>query len=280
MTKLPAKNQDYRNLRDDLRGLLEKGRIQAERAVSEIANRTYWNVGKRLGAQRAATDAQGSVGFMRRLAADLGVAPSLLYHSVKFYKAYPRGLPKSPDAANLSWGAHLALLPIKDDNERLFYIGRAIDEGWSRSKLRRAIRSGLYAHETGRSGKVPSAALDRPTSGLHTYFGMIEKIIDGDTLDVRIDLGFDVWRVERIRLRGIDTPEMDTQAGQAAKSFVIKTLKDVKTVAFKTYKTDIYARYIADVFYAPPECEKAQIFETGRFLNQEILAAGHAVVMN
>ena len=43
---------------------------------------------------------------------------------------------------------------------------------------------------------------------MHTYKCTILKVIDGDTVDVDIDLGFGVWmRKERIRILGIDTPE-------------------------------------------------------------------------
>ena len=97
---------------------------------------------------------------------------------------------------------------------------------------------------------------------------------------MRIDLGFDVWKVERIRLYGIDTPELNTQTGKEARRFVEKTLAGVELVAFKTYKTDIYARYIADVFYDPVGQDMAKVIETGRFLNREIVEANHAVVLS
>ena len=133
------------------------------------------------------------------------------------------------------------------------------------------------------SGSRPAPApdapppLERPAPGLHTYTGIVEKVVDGDTLDVRIDLGFDVWRVERLRLRGIDAPEMNTPAGRAAREFVERALADCELVAFRTYKTDIYARYIADVFYDPAARERTAIVTQGRFLNQELLDAGQAV---
>lgn len=116
MNAITAKNQDYRNLCEELKGLLEKGRLQAEKAVSEIANRTYWNVGKRLDMQRETRDAKTSAALFRRLASDLDVSPSVLYHALKFYRAYPKGLPKNPDAARFSWGSHLALLPRENRN--------------------------------------------------------------------------------------------------------------------------------------------------------------------
>ena len=46
---------------------------------------------------------------------------------------------------------------------------------------------------------------------MYQYKAIITKVIDGDTVDVDIDLGFDVWlKNQRIRLYGIDTPESRT----------------------------------------------------------------------
>ncbi len=62
---------------------------------------------------------------------------------------------------------------------------------------------------------------------MHTYKCTILRVVDGDTVDVDIDLGFGVWmRKERIRILGIDTPESRTRDkvektyGILAKNFV------------------------------------------------------------
>ena len=66
---------------------------------------------------------------------------------------------------------------------------------------------------------------------MYEYNSVIRKIVDGDTVDVDIDLGFGVWlKDRRIRLHGIDTPECRTRDaeekifGLAAKNFVISSL--------------------------------------------------------
>jgi len=47
---------------------------------------------------------------------------------------------------------------------------------------------------------------------MYTYKASLVRVIDGDTIDVDIDLGFDVWlKKQRIRLAGIDTPESRTR---------------------------------------------------------------------
>ena len=47
---------------------------------------------------------------------------------------------------------------------------------------------------------------------MYTYFvSSVDRVVDGDTVDVIIDLGFDLTKKERVRLAGIDTPESRTR---------------------------------------------------------------------
>ena len=66
---------------------------------------------------------------------------------------------------------------------------------------------------------------------MYHYKAKLLRVVDGDTIDVDIDLGFDVWlRKQRIRLAGIDTPESRTRnkaekaLGLKAKEFLVKAL--------------------------------------------------------
>jgi len=66
---------------------------------------------------------------------------------------------------------------------------------------------------------------------MYEYRTKVSRVVDGDTVDVDIDLGFGVWmKKERIRLLGIDTPESRTRDkeekkyGLAAKEFLKKAL--------------------------------------------------------
>ena len=78
---------------------------------------------------------------------------------------------------------------------------------------------------------------------MYEYRCTVVKIIDGDTVDVDIDLGFGVWlKKERVRLYGIDTPESRTRDleekkyGLAAKEFLTGMLDDEGGVVLKTHK--------------------------------------------
>ena len=41
---------------------------------------------------------------------------------------------------------------------------------------------------------------------MYTYNATVTKVVDGDTIDALVDLGFDTWKQVRIRLNGINTP--------------------------------------------------------------------------
>ena len=78
---------------------------------------------------------------------------------------------------------------------------------------------------------------------MYEYRCKVVKIIDGDTVDVDIDLGFGVWlKKERIRMFGIDTPESRTRDleekkyGNAAKEFITGMLNDEGGIVLKTKK--------------------------------------------
>ena len=77
----------------------------------------------------------------------------------------------------------------------------------------------------------------------------VNKIVDGDTIDVDIDLGFDISFSSRVRLAGIDTPESRTTdkaekaLGIEAKEYLKKQLKDAKSVVIRTEKMDSSEKY-------------------------------------
>jgi micrococcal nuclease len=74
------------------------------------------------------------------------------------------------------------------------------------------------------------------------YVRKVEKVVDGDTIDVLIDLGFDILFQSRVRLAGIDTPESRTRdlaekaLGLESKEYLKNHLKDAKSVVIKTEK--------------------------------------------
>ena len=70
------------------------------------------------------------------------------------------------------------------------------------------------------------------------------KVVDGDTIDVDIDLGFNISYTQRVRLAGIDTPESRTRdlyekkLGMESKEWLKNALSHAKTIIIKTEKPD------------------------------------------
>jgi micrococcal nuclease len=81
------------------------------------------------------------------------------------------------------------------------------------------------------------------------YVKKVSKIVDGDTIDVEIDLGFDISFSSRVRLAGIDTPESRTKdkveksLGLESKAYLKDAIESAKTVVIKTEKMDSSEKY-------------------------------------
>ena len=77
----------------------------------------------------------------------------------------------------------------------------------------------------------------------------LTNVVDGDTIDVEIDLGFNVSYAQRVRLAGIDTPESRTTdkaekgLGLESKEYLKLKLKDAKLIVIKTEKPDSSEKY-------------------------------------
>jgi micrococcal nuclease len=81
------------------------------------------------------------------------------------------------------------------------------------------------------------------------YVKKVTKVVDGDTIDVEIDLGFDISFSSRVRLAGIDTPESRTAdkaekaLGLEAKAYLKHAIDSSKSVVIKTEKMDSSEKY-------------------------------------
>jgi endonuclease YncB( thermonuclease family) len=110
----------------------------------------------------------------------------------------------------------------------------------------------------------------------YTYAVDILKVIDGDTLDVAIDCGFLIRFRGKLRLRGINTPELSCRQGQTARAFVQERLDHARSVVIKTWRQEKYGRYLADIFYHPDTDDHQRCAQEGIFLNQQLLDEGLA----
>ena len=100
------------------------------------------------------------------------------------------------------------------------------------------------------------------------------KIIDGDTIDIILDLGFDILHKSRVRLFGIDTPESRTrdkeekQRGLISKKYLTEAIKKGNKLTIKTHKgseTGKFGRILGEVFV------------DGKNINLQMTKDGYAV---
>ena len=104
----------------------------------------------------------------------------------------------------------------------------------------------------------------------YLYSGTVIKVIDGDTIDVRVDLGFSIFTDTRFRLFGIDTPEK-TDKNKIIKDLALtasKFVKDTiegKVVTIESVSKDKYGRWLAKVH-----------FGTGPTINEQLITMGLA----
>jgi micrococcal nuclease len=104
----------------------------------------------------------------------------------------------------------------------------------------------------------------------------IHKVVDGDTIDADIDLGFDISLTKRIRLAGVDTPESRTKdlkekaMGLESKEWLKKKLEGAKDIIIKTElpdSTEKYGRIIGHLFINGQETS----------LNNQMIDEGYAL---
>ena len=104
----------------------------------------------------------------------------------------------------------------------------------------------------------------------------ITKVVDGDTIDANIDLGFDISLTKRISLAGIDSPESRTTnlkekaLGLESKEWLKKTLEDAKDILIKTEKPDSTEKYGSII---------GHLFINGQetSLNNQMITSGYAL---
>jgi micrococcal nuclease len=84
---------------------------------------------------------------------------------------------------------------------------------------------------------------------MYCYNALVTRVVDGDTLDLLVDLGFYTQMKIRVRLLGVDTPEIygvDKAAGVTAKQYV-ESLVLGRQVVVWTQKGDSFGRWLATI---------------------------------
>ena len=112
---------------------------------------------------------------------------------------------------------------------------------------------------------------------MYTYKIDVLRVIDGDTIDANIDLGFDVSVKKRIRFMGINTPESRTRdleekkRGLAAKARVCELLDTATEVQLISHGVGKFGRCLGEIDFSCPDGL------TMKNLNKQLIEEGHAV---
>ena len=106
---------------------------------------------------------------------------------------------------------------------------------------------------------------------MYEYSAICTRVVDGDTIDARVDLGFNVWIECRVRLQGIDAPETRTknleekQAGLKTKAFLQAVMHECgHKFVLKSHGVGKYGRCIGTIYVH------------GESINERLLAEGYA----
>lgn len=108
------------------------------------------------------------------------------------------------------------------------------------------------------------------------YRATVTRILDGDTMEVLVDVGFDMTRHTRVRLLGVDCPEFRTKdyaekhRAIQARDFVIDLCPVDSEVLIRTEKDDSFGRYLADVWVLRHDGTRTNLVD-------QIIANGHGV---
>ena len=115
----------------------------------------------------------------------------------------------------------------------------------------------------------------------YIYRGKLERVVDGDTIDAMIDVGFDIWVKKRIRYKGIDTWESRTRdleekaKGLEAKARNKELLMEVSSKSgyfrLKSYGVGKYGRVLGEIFIQDADGVQYNI-------NEQLIKEGHAYV--
>lgn len=114
---------------------------------------------------------------------------------------------------------------------------------------------------------------------MHEYTATLVRIVDGDTYDFDLDLGFHVTVRERVRLLDLDTPEYYRPKSEGEKQHAIEVVDYLYTVmplgtevVLKTKKTGKYGRWLASisVSYKDATCDLARLLKIKGFEKRKV----------
>lgn len=149
-----ANDQSYQSWLTDLKERVKRAQLKAASAVNTELIQLYWHIGKSILGKQA--ELGWGTKVVDQLAKDLrqafpdmkGFSPRNLKYMRAFAEAYPKPSIVQQGVAQIPWGHNVRLLDkVKDHDERLWYVQKTIQNGWSRNILTMQIETGLYKRQ-------------------------------------------------------------------------------------------------------------------------------------
>ena len=115
---------------------------------------------------------------------------------------------------------------------------------------------------------------------MYTYKIKLDRVVDGDTIDAEIDLGFDISTKKRIRFMGINTPESRTRdleekaKGLAAKDRVKQLLEGTNNIQLTSHGVGKYGRCLGELHIDVVDGKETLTLTS---VNELLIKEGHAV---
>ena len=211
------------DLLQDLRHIIDAGRTRVAVQVNSTLILVYWQVGKRIRAdilqnQRAEYGKEVIVS----LAADLvrlygkSFEQKNLRRMIQFAEIFPELEIVAPLARQLSWSHFLVLLPIENEEQRLFYAQKAMEGLWGKRELRKQIELKAYERSEIADSQLPMGEVDLKSVFKDPYFldflglkdGYLEKDVEAAIIKELelfiLELGMGFTFVERQKRMIID----------------------------------------------------------------------------
>lgn len=110
------------------------------------------------------------------------------------------------------------------------------------------------------------------------YEAQIKRVVDGDTLEMDIDLGFGVKIAQVVRMAHINAPDELKYSLHGiidpAKDFIFSKIPPGSVCVVNISRKEKWGRWLAEIYYLPGSISRDEIATQGRQLNQEMITAG------
>jgi len=112
------------------------------------------------------------------------------------------------------------------------------------------------------------------------YEAKVIRVVDGDTLWLKVDLGFKIWTEINCRLAGLNAPDTvewkDGGLNDPARNYINQAIPQGATCVVDIDRTEKWGRWLGTIRYLKDCVDRNEIIRSGRNLNEELVKFGFA----